>query len=307
MPSKIVHVSSAQRNSDVHPTSSHYTIDLPGDTRYKRSVCGLDLLGATFPKTQPIFTADNRFLDISHDSGMVTMELPVGNYGVADVLGYLNEKYPDLVYCRVVVTSGTFVIGSASSTNPIRLLFGTGPNKHRSAHTTLGFPSVDTGFASEHFGVMHVNLDSSPDVDLIVEEVPSASHQETHDGPILARIPLDNSNFTIKFWENELGEGNPFNPMYLPKITVRLRNSNGKRYDTFGFDHVLIFRVRYVADGSVLKAVNSEEYTFVESPSEPPECALPPPLPKKKKYGRNAVIGIGLLGGSYIAARKMAK
>lgn len=302
MPEKIVHITSSERDLSVHPSASRYTVPLPGDDRYKRTICGIELIGATFPKTQPIFTDDNRFIDIGSASSSVTysLEIPVGNYGVADILNYLNQKYESLVYCRVIVATGTFVIGGASSDNPIRLLPATGPNKHRSAHTTLGFPTVDTEFAQEHFGVMHMNLDSSSYVDVIVEEIPSAAHQETPIGPTLARVPLDNSNFTIKYWENDYKGVNYFYPMFLPKITIQLRNANGKLYDTFGFDHGFTFLVRYHSDAYV-----------------PPQDSLPPPpvppaaaitteeTPPPKNVIRNVAIGMGVLGTSYFAFRRM--
>jgi hypothetical protein len=308
MPEKIIHVSSAQRDLRVHPTSSRYTVALPGDGRYKRSVCGVDLVGATFPKTQPVFTDGNRYIDIStaNSADVHTIEIPVGNYGVGDLLAYINEKYVDIVYCRIVVTTGKFVIGSATSEDPIRLLFGTGPNRHRSAHTTLGFPSVDSDWALEHFGVMHVNLDSSACVDVIIEELPTACHQETHAGPILARVPLDNSNFTVKVWENDHFTSNQFYPMYLPKMTIRLRNANGQTYDTFGFDHVLVFRIRFVAEAEKegFTPRTAPEYILLDG-DPPPVGTFAPPSKPKKKYVRNACIGMGVLGTSYFAATRL--
>ena len=263
-------------------------------------------MGVTFPKTQPVFTEYNRYIDLKTNTSNTpyTLEIPVGNYTITDIINYLNTKYVDLVYCRVIVTTGQFVIASATSVGTVQLLFGSGNNRHRSAHTVLGYPPVDTGFANEQFGIMHVNLDSSRHVDVILEEIPSVSHQETHDGGIAARVPLDNPNFTVKYWENDKFFANTFYPTYIPRITIQLRNADGHPYDTFGFDHVLALLVTYH---------DAAEQSF--TPPALPPFPSPPQTPfmevvqeePPKKVLRNAAIGVGVLGGSYFALTRLAK
>lgn len=329
---KIVHIASAHRDRSVYPNPAHYAVTLPGDPgEYTRSVCGVKMLSATFPKTHPIFTDHNRFLDLEtqQTAGVITLEIPRGNYGISDVIEHLNTAYAEIVYCRAIVATGTFVIGAASDDNPIRLRFETGPSRARSAHQVLGFPTLDSAdFALEHFGVLHANLDSSPYVDVLVDELPSAALQQTVDGPVFARVPLDNPNFTSKHWINEQQHdpgqhgASLFHPMYLPRITLRLRNAYGAPYDTFGFDHMWTLRVLYlVPDFPSSLGIRPFDAT-------PPRTHLPflitdprrhldgddaslleahqvheggaGSTKKKKRVVRNAAIGLGAMGGAYL-------
>lgn len=333
---KIVHIASAHRDRKVYPNPAHYVVTLPGDPgEYKRSVCGVKMLSATFPKTHPIFTDHNRFLDLEtqQTAGVTTLEIPRGNYGISDVIDHLNTAYAEIVYCRAIVATGTFVIGAASDDNPIRLLFETGPSRARSAHKVLGFPTLDSAdFALEHFGVMHANLDSSPYVDVLVDELPSAALQQTVDGPVFARVPLDNPNFTSKHWINEQQHdpgqhgASLFHPTYLPRITLRLRNAYGAPYDTFGFDHMWTLRVLYLVpdlpsslgirpfdatprthlpfvtdprhgDGDV---VDQSEGEFPYHSTEGSGGGGGGSSSKKKRVLRNAAIGLGTMGGAYL-------
>lgn len=331
---KIVHIASAHRDRKVYPNPAHYAVTLPGDPgEYKRSVCGVKMLSATFPKTHPIFTDRNRFLDLEtqQTAGVITLEIPRGNYGISDVIAHLNTAYAEIVYCRAIVSTGTFVIGAASDDNPIRLRFETGPSRAQSAHEVLGFPTSDSAdFALEHFGVMHANLDSSPYVDVLVDELPSAALQQTVDGPVFARVPLDNPNFTSKHWINEQQHdpgqhgASLFHPMYLPRITLRLRNAYGTAYDTFGFDHMWTLRVLYLvpdfplgistATADPFDATPRTHLPFVTDPRRPQhdvggvdesEGGGLPHLAEgsnknKKRVLRNAAIGLGTMGGAYL-------
>lgn len=260
---------------------------------WTRSVCNVAITEAIFPKTQPCIDTRNNVLQFrERGTGLLsglpldpeqvhTVELPVGNYDAGTLIQLLNAamipredgshgtfglQYTfDLNTLTGALRMSTNVPGLYTShaeareltgdTNEVQLAFGTGDLAHRSIRDVLGHRRAqDTPWNHEFVSEGHLDLSSSPFVDVIVEGLPTVACKRRCDPrewlPVLARIPLDVANFTNKFYKPEAYDilPNAFFPIALSELRIRLVDHRGDPYDTFGFDHYITFAITYLAD-----------------------------------------------------------
>ena len=260
---------------------------------WTRSVCNITITEAIFPKTQPCINPRNNVLQF-RERGLAlltglpldpeqlhTVEIPTGNYDADTLLRMLNAamvpqedgshgtfglRYTfalDTVTGAVHITtnvpglytSHTEAREQTGATNEVQLAFGSGTHALRSIRDVLGHRDAeDTPWSHEFVPSGHLDLSSSPFVDVILEGLPSVACKRRCDAGqwtfVLARIALDVSNFSNKYYKPETYDllNNAFFPIAMSELRIRLLDHRGDPYDTFGFDHYITFAITYLSD-----------------------------------------------------------
>jgi hypothetical protein len=273
-----------------------------------------------------------------------TVVLPPGNYSAQDLIPVLNNG----MIPREDGAHGTFrlrynfdinsvtggmtistsppppytthqeAIDNLGFTNTVEFLFGSGEFRERSMHHILGFKHEDTGLFSTHVSHTHVNLSSSPFVDVVIDSVPtSATKMTQRRNPftgemtpvrVLARIPLQVPNYQLQYHKPEPYDllTTSFYPVSIPSITIRLLDNRGNPYDTAGFDHYLTLAFTYLDPGPETPRLSRRKTAeTLDSDPEPDQDADPEPkvdLPFDPKVA--ALVGVGAVALGYVVYRQ---
>jgi hypothetical protein len=274
-----------------------------------------------------------------------TVILPPGNYAAGDLLPLLgNGMIPredglhgsfKLRYnFEINPVSGAMTISTSPPapyqtheeaidalgfTNTAEFLFGSGDMRDRSLHHILGFPHQDTGHFSTHVSARHINLSSSPFVDVAMERIPTNATKMTQRRDpftgemipirVLARIPLQVPNYQLQYYKPEPYDllTTHFYPMSLPSVTIRLYDNRGNPYDTAGFDHYITLAFTYAVDSpkSALPGVPGPRRSAEPSgePSGEQDESPEPPAPAEPKAAGPdpKTIAMAALGGTAAA------
>lgn len=213
-------------------------------------------------------------------------------------------------------------VAALGFTNTVEFLFDSGDQRDRSLHHILGFDHQDTGPGYSHTSQRHINLSSSPFVDVALEQIPSnatkiSQRRDPFTGEmkairVLARVPLEVPNYQIKYFKPEafdLLTKDTFYPMAMPTVTVKLYDNRGNPYEAAGFDHYITLAFTYLGPDFSGKDQGPRRRPDVILLDEDIPDKDPPDAPKEKEDGGIdpkivALVGAGGIVAAYVVYRQ---
>jgi hypothetical protein len=246
-------IDSRDRNTDIFPNTSEYSIDLG---REIHNILSIELISAEIPNNEYIINENNNLIYFQEKNNITLIgEVLIGNYTLTTLVVAIESALEDDGDSNYAVShSGnkiTILSDLTGGGSILNLLF---VDKKNNIGETIGFETQDLSGNNTYTSNDEIILDTEKKVFLYIEGLDNIDVISEYSSNRFVQLTLDSSRGEYSYFKNFQAWTEHFNnefiflthtPINFKKLKITFKDYNNNLYNFYGLEHNLHLRFKY--------------------------------------------------------------